>query len=158
MDREAYTVGPPGLCALVARRRRRVEDALAARALVSRCRLHARGAPLRPTAERRDALGIQGVGDRLQGHPLGPHVRDPLLERRPIADRRPARAPHVARRLEALSGALLELPPLQATHRCEGTRPELPLLRAGVEVQVYDDEPRVALREPAEQSPEIGGR
>src|SRR5215211_7966814 len=109
MEGEAYTVSPASRTsrALVARRRRRLQDTLPARAFVTGRGLHARGTPLSPAAEGGHALGVQGVGDRLQGHPLGPHIRDPLLERGPVAHRRPPRTAHVACRLESLSGALL---------------------------------------------------
>src|SRR3954463_3338471 len=42
-------------------------------AFVAQGGLDARGSPLGPAAHRRFGLGIEGVGDGLQGHAAGPH-------------------------------------------------------------------------------------
>src|SRR4051812_968207 len=51
--------------------------ALARRPPVARGPLDARRTPHRAAPERRDALGVEGVGDGLQGHPLLAHRGDP---------------------------------------------------------------------------------
>ena len=93
------------VCVYAPRARQR-EPAVGRRAPVAGSALHARRTPLRAAAQGRDALLVEDVGDRLQGHPLLAHARDPGVQLGHVGDRQPALAAAArARRLHPVARA-----------------------------------------------------
>ena len=128
-------------------------------ALVAGGGLHRRRAPLGAAALGRDAFGVEDVGDRLEGHAVGAHRGDALVEHggraRLLAGARVALG---ARRREPGLRAFGDPLALPLRDRGERARRLAARRGRGVEVEVERDQPDLQPVEPAQQLPQLGDR
>src|SRR4029079_1615263 len=98
-------------------------------AFVAQRGLDAGGPPACAAAHRRFALGVEGVGDGLEGHAAGAHGRDALDQFGSVADRGPTRGASLAGGGQALAGAFGQPLAFPSADRSQRFGDELPAVR-----------------------------